>query len=150
MFICDSLSRFTPRRLLRRKFSTKPDHGMTLYYQIKKLTSITSDDINTQLISGVLDTKAQNKLQVTDNVHASQLWFLFLFNYFSIEVGPMILSVSAPLIQAANIGSIYQDLKNIQKGDWRMLHESTIFENLIWSLLDISFPYLLVFSLSSW
>lgn len=41
----------------------------------------------------------------------------------------MILSLSAPLVQAANIGSIYQDLKNIQKGDWRMLHESTIFEN---------------------
>lgn len=117
----------------------------------KKLTSFTTDgDINTQLICGVLDTKAQNKLQVTDNIHASQLWFLFLFNYFSIEVGPMISSLSAPLIQAANIGSIYWDLKNIQKGDWRMLHESTIFENLIWSLLDISSPYLLVFSLSSW
>lgn len=57
----------------------------------------------------------------------------------------MILSLSAPLIQAANIGSVYQDLKNIQKGDWRMLHESTIFENLIWSLLDISSPYLLYF-----
>lgn len=28
----------------------------------------------------------------------------------------MILSLSAPLVQAANIGSIYQDLKNIQKG----------------------------------
>lgn len=61
----------------------------------KNLTSFTDDgDTNTQLIYGVLDTKAQNKLQVTDNVHTSLIWFLFLFNYFSVEVEPMILSLS--------------------------------------------------------
>lgn len=78
----------------------------------KNLTLFTNDgDTNTQLIYGVLDTKAQNKLQVTDSVHTSLMWCLFLFNYFSVEVGPMILSLSAPLFQAASMGSIYQDLK---------------------------------------
>lgn len=85
---------------------------------MKKLTSSTGGGgVNTQLSCGLPDTKAQKKLQFTDNVHASQLWLLSLFNYFSVEVEPTILSPSAPLIQAANIGSVYQDLENIQKGD---------------------------------
>lgn len=74
-------------------------------------------DVNTQLSCGLLDTEAQKKLQFTGNVHASQLWLLFLFNYFSIEVEPTILSPSAPPIQPADIGSVHQDLENIQKGE---------------------------------
>lgn len=89
-----------------------------LWYQMKKLTSSTGGgDVNTQLSCRLLDTEAQKKLQFTGNVHASQLWLLSLFNYFSIEVEPLILSPSAPLIQAADIGSVYQNLENIQRGD---------------------------------
>lgn len=85
---------------------------------MRKLTSSTSSgDINTQLSSRLLDIKAQKKLQFTDSVHASQLWLFSFFNYFSIEVEHMILSPSSPLIQAADIRSVYQDLENIQEGD---------------------------------
>lgn len=85
---------------------------------MKKLTwSTSSGHVNTQLRCGLLDIEAQKKLQFTDNVHASQLSLLSLFNYFSIGLETMILSPSAPLIQAADTGSVYQDLGNIQKGD---------------------------------
>lgn len=85
---------------------------------MRKLTPFTGGgDVNTQLSNGLLDTKAQKRLQFTDSVHASQLWLFSFFNYFSIEVEHTILSLSSPLIQAADIGSVYQDLENIQEGD---------------------------------